>query len=414
MIKRLIAIVFIYVCTVVAWMILGSTVMFRTDSQDQKMKGAVSQLWGTVQTQQAPSVYYCTRHEYENKRIEGGKTIKEIEVKTTTHPVALSSSIIDVDLLLEHRRKGLLWYSTYTVLFAARYTIENETSEAREFFINFQFPAEGAVYDDFRFSINGTPRDNLQLTSGKLNQPVSLKPGENARVEVRYKSQGLDQWWYDFGSHVRQVKDFVLTMKTDFTEIDFPPNSISPAERIAQNRGWQLKWKYANLLSGAKIGMELPHKLNPGPWVSQVTFSAPVSLFLFFFLLFIFTTRRDIRVHPMNYFFLGTGFFSFHLLLAYLVDHVSIHAAFLISSAVSIALVVSYMRLVVGTRFAFVEIAMSQFVYLVLFSYTFFFEGYTGLAITILCVLTLFMVMQFTGRLDWEELFRKKPNPRAA
>lgn len=408
MIKRLIAILFIYVCTAFAWIILGSTVLLRTESQDQKMKGAVSQLWGTTQTQQAPSVYYCTRHEVQNRRIENNRTIKEIQVQTVTNPVPLKSSRIEVDLSLEHRQKGLLWYSTYTVTFSSRYTIANDTTEAREFFVDFKFPTEGAVYDEFRFAVNGAVKANLTISGGTVKQPVALAPGEEAVIDIRYKSQGLDQWWYDFGSNVRQVRDFQLTMKTDFTEIDFPQNSISPTERTGLNGGWQLKWVYANLLSGVKIGLAMPHKLNPGPWVSQVTFSAPVSLFLFFFILFIFSTRFQIRIHPMNYFFIGTGFFSFHLLLAYLVDHISIHAAFLISSAVSIVLVVSYMRLVVGVRLAFVEIAISQFVYLVLFSYTFFFTGYTGLSITILCVLTLFMVMQLTGKLDWETVFEKK------
>lgn len=154
--------------------------------------------------------------------------------------------------------------------------------------------------------------------------------------------------------------------------------------------------------------MELPKKLNPGPWVSQVTFFAPVSLFLFFFLLFIFTTIRGINLHPMNYFFVGAAFFSFHLLMAYLVDHVSIHVAFAISAAVSVLLVVSYMRLVVGARVAFVEVALAQLVYLVLFAYAFFFEGYTGLAITILCVVTLFVVMQMTGRTNWETIVKKE------
>ena len=59
-----------------------------------------------------------------------------------------------------------------------------------------------------------------------------------------------------------------------------------------------------------------------------------------------------IELHPMNYFFLAAAFFSFHLLLAYLVDHISIHVAFVVCSAVSIFLVVSYLRLVVGMRFA--------------------------------------------------------------
>jgi inner membrane protein involved in colicin E2 resistance len=85
----------------------------------------------------------------------------------------------------------------------------------------------------------------------------------------------------------------------------------------------------------------------------------------------------------------------------------SVDWAFAISSVVSIFLVVSYMRLVVSSKFAFIEVGISQLIYLILFSYTFFFEQYTGLAITILCVLTLFVMMQFTGRIDWSDVFRK-------
>ena len=93
------------------------------------------------------------------------------------------------------------------------------------------------------------------------------------------------------------------------------------------------------------------------------------------------------------------------MLLAYLVDHVSIHTAFGICSAVSVFLVVSYLRLVVGTRFATREAALAQFIYLVAFSYAFFLKGFTGLAITIGSIVTLFVVMQATGRIRWKEKF---------
>ena len=116
----------------------------------------------------------------------------------------------------------------------------------------------------------------------------------------------------------------------------------------------------------------------------------------------------------MNYFFLAGAFFAFHLLLAYLVDHISIHAAFLLCSAVSILLVVSYLRLVVGLRFALVEAGLAQFVYLVLFSYAFFFEGYTGLAVTIGAIVTLYCVMQLTARVNWAEKFRPAGSLAAA
>ena len=121
--------------------------------------------------------------------------------------------------------------------------------------------------------------------------------------------------------------------------------------------------------------------------------------------MFIITTQRHIDLHPMNYFFLATAFFAFHLLLAYLVDHISIHLAFLICSAVSLLLMVSYLRLAIGLRFAIVEAGTAQLVYLVLFSYAFFWKGFTGLAVTVGCIVTLFVVMQMTGRIRWSDRF---------
>jgi inner membrane protein involved in colicin E2 resistance len=154
--------------------------------------------------------------------------------------------------------------------------------------------------------------------------------------------------------------------------------------------------------------MTMPQELQPGPLAGEISFAAPVSLFFFFFLLFIITTLRNIDLHPMNYFFLATAFFAFHLLLAYLVDHISIHAAMIIASVVSIALVVSYLRLVVGIRFAALEAGIAQLIYLVGFSYAFFWKGFTGLAITIISVITLFLVMQATGRIRWSEKFASR------
>jgi inner membrane protein involved in colicin E2 resistance len=139
-----------------------------------------------------------------------------------------------------------------------------------------------------------------------------------------------------------------------------------------------------------------------------------VSLLFFFFLLFIITALRGIELHPMNYFFLAAAFFAFHLLLAYLADLISIHLAFAICSVVSVFLVVSYLRLVVGLRFAAVEAGLAQLVYLILFSYAFFFRGITGLAITIGAIVTLFVVMQMTGRIRWaDKAAPSQPAPAA-
>jgi hypothetical protein len=156
-------------------------------------------------------------------------------------------------------------------------------------------------------------------------------------------------------------------MKTDFKKIDFPANALSPTERREVPGGWDLAWRYSNLISGFQISMTMPEKLQPGPLGGEISYFAPVFLLLFFFLIFVITALRDIDLHPMNHFFLAAAFFAFHLLLAYLVDHVSIHVAFVICSAASVFLVVSYLRLVIGLRFAIMEAGIARVIYLVLF-----------------------------------------------
>ncbi len=408
MVKRIVAIGFIYLCISVAWIILSATVHFRTEKQDDKLKSAVGQLWGTPQTQQAPQIYWLDRVTHIETNAEGESVSRTVDEKRFLN---LTASRVEVDLSLEHRRKGLLWYSTYQVQFAASYTLINSTDQNLDLHFDLELPAPRAVYDDFTLTVDGQSIADLPIHNGHLVQPVHLDPGREVPIAVSYRSQGMDQWRYSFGHHVNQVSDFELVMHTDFAAIDFPEDSMSPTAKARNGDAWILKWTYNHLLTGIDLGMILPARLNPGPWVSQVVSVAPISLFLFFFLLFIFTIVRDLNLHPMHYFFLGAAFFSFHLLLAYLVDLMIIHYAFVLASAVSIFLVTSYMRLVLGTRLAFVEIGLGQFVYMVLFSYTFFFPGYTGLAITLLCILTLFAAMQFTGRTDWNAVFNKKDVP---
>jgi inner membrane protein involved in colicin E2 resistance len=243
---------------------------------------------------------------------------------------------------------------------------------------------------------------------------AEVPAGGTVTFKVSYRSQGLDDWQYTLGKDVSQVRDFNLRMKTNFSDIDFPDNTLSPTNRRRTDNGWELAWRYTSLVSGYDIAMTMPGKLQPGPLAGEISYFAPVSLFFFFFVMFIISTLRKVDLHPMNYFFLAAAFFAFHLLLAYLVDHVSIHVAFVICSIVSIGLVVSYLRLVVGVQFAVREAGVAQFIYLVLFSYAFFFKGFTGLAVTIGAIVTLFVVMQITGRLDWSRQFRKGGRDSAA
>src|SRR5229473_786404 len=421
MIKRIAAITFIFLCTAFAWGILGATIFQRTYESDNSSGSRVASTWGSPQNQSPPTASFEETVPKKEVKTENGKKIETVtqEIVTTTLP--LDSSHINVDLNLEHRQKGLLWYSTYKVAFEGAYSFRNASNKDQNVTFTLNFPTAQAIYDDLVFTVEDA-QVALKNEKNSVSGTVHLAAGKPATLKVGYKSQGLNDWRYSFGSNTRtedgqsnaqdvaQVRDFSLKMTTNFKDIDFPDNTLSPTEKHeTANGGWDLDWRYSNLVSGYQIAMTMPEKLQPGPLAGRISFFAPVSLFFFFFLVFIITTIRGIDIHPMNYFFLAAAFFAFHLLMAYLVDHVSIHAAFAAGAAVSLALVISYMRLVAGTRFAWIECGLAQLVYLVGFSYAFFFKGFTGLSVTIGSIITLFIVMQMTGRINWSERFARKP-----
>jgi inner membrane protein involved in colicin E2 resistance len=419
MLRRISAIVFIYGCATVAWLVLGATIFARTHRSDANLRGRVASTWGAAQEQVTPSgsVERVTARRVEAEE-NGKRVVRTVEERESVH-LPLERSRVRARVTLEHRRKGLLWYSTYGVDFAGAYTFRN-TTDRDSVTLALKLPTPQAIYDELTFTVDGraVPTSNDR---GSVTGVAHIPRGEIAVLSVSYRSQGLGQWRYNFAGvgdprDVARVRDFELTLSTNFRDVDFAENSLSPSQKRETRDGWDLTWRYANLVSGYQIAVVMPEKLQPGPLAAQISLFAPVSLFFFFFLMFIITTVRGIELHPMNYFFLAAAFFSFHLLLAYLADHVSIHAAFVAASAVSVFLVISYLRLVVGITFAFREAALAQLLFLVLFSYAFFFEGFTGLAITIGSIVTLFITMQMTGRIRWTETFgpaRVLPRERA-
>jgi inner membrane protein involved in colicin E2 resistance len=404
LLRQILALAFIFVCTTIAWVILGATIFSRTYGSNEQLQGHVASTWGTSQQQSPPTATYTFTEVVNSTTVENGKVVVHRENVQRQLPLPMEASRIHVNLHLNPRQKGLLWYSTYAVDFAGDYTFRNNTAQAQTVDFRLKFPAQKAIYDGLEVKVNdqaSTLATNDQGTAGK----ATVGPNETARLHVAYRSQGLDCWRYQLGDGVAQARDFLLTMQTNFRDIDFADDTLSPTSKELISGGWQLTWQYSNLVSGFQIGMTMPQKAQPGPLAGEISYAAPVSLFFFFFLMFIITTLRNIDLHPMNYFFLATAFFAFHLLLAYLVDHISIHAAMALASVVSVALVVSYLRLVVGLRFAALEAGTAQLIYLVVFSYAFFWKRFTGLAITVIAIITLFVVMQVTGRIRWSERF---------
>ncbi len=381
---RLLAIALILVATTVAWVVLGAAIQSRTHRAAESLDGQVADSWGPVMSQQHPLAYYVSPTAAQGRR--------ELQPER---------SDVRVKLAYEPKKKGLIWYRTYVVDFEGDYTITNPTPITQTIYVAFKFPAEGTSYYEFSLRLGDQVSTNKAPVGGGITEAVILKPHESVPLRVAYRSRGMDRWGYTFSDNSR-IRAFDLAMTTDFGEIDFPPPAGSPTDRARSGAGWELAWSYPDVIAAQPIAMAMPKVLNPGPVAARITYFAPTSLLFFFAVLLIVGTVRGVNLHPMNYFFLAAGFFAFQLLFAYLVDLVNLHAAFAIAAAVSLALVSGYIWAAVGWKFARLA-ALAQFAYMVLFSYSFFFDGLTGLTITIGAVITLALLMAVTARVNWSE-----------
>jgi hypothetical protein len=390
--KRLMAIGGIICCTTVAWFTLAGALKVRSESTGRRLGPEVVGNLGGSMEQRHPEIYYLSSTNARTKRF--------------IQPVR---SRVQVDLEYEPRKKGLLWYRAYDAQFEGEYLVRNPSPITQTFYMRFTFPARDARYDRFSLAIGDRSTDKMPA-NGEITESVILEPGADTTLRVTYHSTGIDHWIYSFGDSPR-VRDFALQMRTNFKDINMPAGTESPTARESTDAGWSLTWGYSDVIGASSIGMDMPAVVNPGPVAARMTFFAPISLLFFFAVLVIMGSVRGVNLHPMNYFFLAAGCFAFQLLFAYLVDLIPAMWAFAISAFVSLGLVSGYLWKAAGAGFARLG-ALAQFAYMVLFSYSFFFPGLTGITITIGAVMTLALLMAFTAKLDWETIFVGKRRAR--
>lgn len=92
-------------------MILGTTVFSRTYSNSQELEGHVASTWGSAQEQCPPTASYKKTELVPYTTYEkGGKTVVHEEKQERNIPLPLDATQVEVNLNLDHRQKGLLWY----------------------------------------------------------------------------------------------------------------------------------------------------------------------------------------------------------------------------------------------------------------------------------------------------------------
>ncbi len=395
-ISHLIASAAIVGCTAAAWFILAAAMSQRTRESSADMSAEVAGVWNPELGQSHPSAWF------ETPNAPGGKAV-----------ILPSSSDVSVDLRFVPKPRGLILHRTYDVDFKATYEFVNPTRIPQTLYVSFPLPEGAKKLEGFVFRLGGTGVGDAAnpLSPAGATRAVTVPASGKVLLEAAYQTRGTNLWQYSFPDK-RRIAGFSLRMKTDFMDINFPVGTGSPkdADRKTNGKGWDLVWNYPDVLAVPSIGMDMPKLLNAGPVATRIAFFAPVSLVFFVTVLLLVAGLKEVPLHPMQIFFVSAGFFAFHLLFAYLVDLVPLYTSFAIATVVSLALVCGYLRAVGGK--ALFRIALpAQVAYLVLFSASFFFDGLTGITLTVCGVSTLALLMIFTARVNWAERFARSPRP---
>jgi len=91
MVKRIAAILLIFACTSVAWMILGSTIFLRTHDADSSLRGVVASNWGSPQDQGVPFANLEVKEKRTEEVLEGKRKQTRVTYVTVLKELPLEA-----------------------------------------------------------------------------------------------------------------------------------------------------------------------------------------------------------------------------------------------------------------------------------------------------------------------------------
>ena len=155
----MIAIVTLFLISCIGWFILGSVTAFRSNDSFSRLGSQVEALWGTPLIQKAPAF---------SVQIPGSRQVRWIMP---------SRNQIDVEIQPEYRKKGPIWYPTYTCSFEGNFTVANTEDVLQKIRLHFAFPVSHNHYSG-DFDQNHNPlTENREATAKHYQNLFLVKHG---------------------------------------------------------------------------------------------------------------------------------------------------------------------------------------------------------------------------------------------
>jgi hypothetical protein len=250
---------------------------------------AVRTIWGGEQEQGELRVQLWWEEE-QTERIESEDLSKPavLRKKTVHHNVSANPFLTtrhEVELRQNPRKKGSAIYAGYETDCRFTWLLRNPTERDLDGLLRFPLPADGAMYQDLTFTLNGTnalPR--LRVADGALVLDQGLRGGETLDVEISFKSRGLNHWYFQVRES-REVRDFELLLRLpDLApgKLNYPESCMTPTEITPAGKGSVLAYRLDRALCNKGMGVAMPKLKQPGELTGAVLAEAEKGWVLLF------------------------------------------------------------------------------------------------------------------------------------
>lgn len=328
------------------------------EQKEMSVSHTRKRIWVTrrlyVKGQPEYSDYYW-KDEEKPPQLRQGKRPKILGTTEEVRHVAVNQKSIiaaDIDIVLRNmpRKLGNANYAGYGDKWDLRYTVANKSEFETSALMSFPLPAKTGLFDEMQLRVNGTNLlQKARVQDSRLTWKVKMPAGSTNRVEVGYKSRGLEFLRY-IPRRMTPTGHYRVSMSVQGIppdKLDYPIGSMPPKENI-DNLGaspYTLTWKLDNALTSYDIGIKLPDAEQPEYYFSRLLRESPAGLI--FLVVLLGMTRIMLRrpVRPELLAILGAAYSLHYTFMGRLADLLPGFVwPFVISSA-TVAIVVIWFRL---------------------------------------------------------------------
>lgn len=386
----------------IGWGLLVLRVETRTNFAQYTQMESVKRIWGGNLEQPMPSIRY-----------KGfGSDV------STLNRGELAASAVTVDIAMDYRKKGMVYYTGYNADFTGTYHVTNpqDTTIYLSFIFPYPVQAGQGMLQDVVLHVNGEEdventeyQQNLALWTGLLQANETLK------FTVRYAGRGLTHFIYGFEPGT-QINNFQMAAHVrGARNVDYPASTMTPTSVEASPDGVTLTWQLDRSLTELNVGVLLPDKLNIARQIGVMAQRAPVfyALFLISVAALLALTRHPIKF--LNIAILSVTYFFFYPLFAYLSVYLTAIPAFALSFGILGLLLWNYARILYGLRLSLAILA-AYALYLGVTSVAALVPTHTGLILVIEGVVLLAVAMQVLSHfpdVKWMAAFGLSAPPKS-